>query len=270
MTAVEFMQYLVDNGWSPMHAAAYVGGFTQESGLNPKAYNPNDPGGSIGIPQWLGDRKAQFLKYAGNNINDPKVQASFIVKELSGPEAHAASLMRKAGSLEDATSAALAYERPSGYSPDNPVATPSWSKRYAYAKDLYDQYMGGNTTPNVGPTPGTETRSQGLLSKFGVVTPSADQQTGLLGKLGVVNEAPTSKGLIDSIKTGNFGGMRNAAAKMGGALSDMDTPQVTARPMQPVEPMGKAADLPMIDYNAPPQQDEGIMAQLMKYLGAYK
>jgi hypothetical protein len=60
------------------------------AGLNPGAYNPKDPGGSVGIGQWLGPRRAAleaFAKDRGTAVTDPNTQADFLVDELTNEKA---------------------------------------------------------------------------------------------------------------------------------------------------------------------------------------
>src|SRR4029077_3365328 len=63
-----------------------------ESGksLNPNAYNPKDPGGAVGIGQWIGPRRAALeavAKSRGTAVTDPNTQADFLVDELTNPKA---------------------------------------------------------------------------------------------------------------------------------------------------------------------------------------
>ena len=43
------LNYFMSQGYTKNQAAGIVGNLMGESGLNPGAYNPNDPGGSIGL-----------------------------------------------------------------------------------------------------------------------------------------------------------------------------------------------------------------------------
>ena len=91
------------------------------AGLNPNAYNPKDPGGSVGIGQWLGPRRAaleNFAKSWGTAVTDPNTQADFLVDELTNPKAATYqpgvfASMQKAATAADATKVWTSqFERP--------------------------------------------------------------------------------------------------------------------------------------------------------------
>ena len=84
-----FFDALRSAGLSPQQALGALWGLSGESGpsLNTSAYNPNDPGGSIGAGQWLGDRRAALEAYAkasGERVTDAQTQANYLVGELTG------------------------------------------------------------------------------------------------------------------------------------------------------------------------------------------
>jgi hypothetical protein len=77
-------------GVSPQAAlgAMYSLGGESGAGFNPKSYNPNDPGGSIGIGQWNQTRRAGLEALAGRmglRADDPVAQVAFLKQELTGP-----------------------------------------------------------------------------------------------------------------------------------------------------------------------------------------
>jgi hypothetical protein len=86
-TATEFF---INLGYSKEAAAAMVGSFLQESGLNPKAITFNSSLSftdrlqtyAAGIAQWVGDRRINFLKFAKTNgINIPRYNEAVIIKQ---------------------------------------------------------------------------------------------------------------------------------------------------------------------------------------------
>ena len=86
-----FFNALTKAGLSPQQALGGLWGMGGESGptLNTGAYNPNDPGGSVGAGQWQGPRRAALEAYAaktGKNVTDPQTQADFTVSELTDPK----------------------------------------------------------------------------------------------------------------------------------------------------------------------------------------
>ena len=91
------------------------------AGLNPGAYNPKDPGGSVGIGQWLGPRRAAleaFAKSRGTAVTDPTTQTDFLVDELTNEKAATYQpgvfkAMQGAGTAADATKVWTSqFERP--------------------------------------------------------------------------------------------------------------------------------------------------------------
>jgi hypothetical protein len=59
------------------------------SGLDPRSYNANDPGGSIGYGQWNGVRRTaleNFAKTNGTSWADPNTQADHIINELTNKD----------------------------------------------------------------------------------------------------------------------------------------------------------------------------------------
>jgi Phage tail lysozyme/D-alanyl-D-alanine carboxypeptidase len=79
-------------GLQPHQALGALWSLAGESGkgLDPGAYNPKDPGGSVGIGQWLGPRRAAleaFAKDRGTAVTDPNTQADFLVDELTNEKA---------------------------------------------------------------------------------------------------------------------------------------------------------------------------------------
>ncbi len=113
---------LTGAGLQPHQALGAIWGLNGESrGLNPNAYNPNDPGGSVGFGQWLGPRRAAleaFAKDRGTAVTDPNTQADFMVDELTNKNAPtyqpgAFAKMQGASSAEDATKIWTSqFERP--------------------------------------------------------------------------------------------------------------------------------------------------------------
>jgi hypothetical protein len=124
-------------GYAPHQIAGALGNFQQESSFNPGAINPNDPGGSVGFGQWNRDRKQNLVNFAnqmGGDPADPHVQAKFIVHELQTSEKGAGDALRNANDVQGATAAMIGYERPQGWTPQNPTGGHGWNNRLRYAQ----------------------------------------------------------------------------------------------------------------------------------------
>jgi hypothetical protein len=111
------METLMNHGASKDVAAAIVGSFQQESGMDPFAENK----GHLGLGQWDKSRQADFAKWAGYPMGSKVVprdkqatdQSLFVLYELQTSQRAAANAMLKAKSLMGKTKAFTdLYERP--------------------------------------------------------------------------------------------------------------------------------------------------------------
>jgi len=138
---------LLSHGLQPHQAAAVVGRFQQESGpgLNPSIVG--DGGMSVGIGQWNRERLANLKRFGGPNWQDPLVQADFFVAEGKGPEARAFSMIKNAKTLEEAARGAMAYERPQGFTWNNPTAGHGYANTLRNAQAI----AGGNMPAALSP-----------------------------------------------------------------------------------------------------------------------
>jgi hypothetical protein len=112
MDGSQYVQALVERGYSPVQAAALVGHIIQESNGNPAAVNPKED--AHGLIQWRGDRWAglqQFAKERGTDPTDPQLQLDFIAREMAGPEAKAGAQFASATDLPSASAALKSYIR---------------------------------------------------------------------------------------------------------------------------------------------------------------
>jgi hypothetical protein len=106
----------------------------------------HDGGIGLGIAGWNGDRLEQLKRFAaarGKSQNDFATQADFIFHEMENGDAgarRAGEELKNAKTLEEATAAFMHFERPRGYTPDNPRNGDSFAARYANAA----KFAGGN------------------------------------------------------------------------------------------------------------------------------
>jgi hypothetical protein len=133
------MAHLKARGLTDVQAAGVIGNLMQESSLNPGARNAgdgNDGSDSVGIGQWNGDRaKAlkSFAAAAGASPDDVGTQLDFLVHELKTSEGGAYQRLLAATNVDEATAAMISFERPQGWSADNPRGGHGWSNRLAAA-----------------------------------------------------------------------------------------------------------------------------------------
>lgn len=144
--AQQALNFFVERGYAPHQAAGIVGNLMHESGLNTGAINPgdgSDGSDSIGIAQWNGPRAQALRAFAAQNGGDPSdlmTQLAFVDHELNSTEGAARARLLQAQDPIQATAAFLGYERPQGYSAENPYGSHGWGNRAQYAA----QFAGGN------------------------------------------------------------------------------------------------------------------------------
>jgi len=133
-TAVKFF---ISKGFSDIQTAALVGGFIQESGLNPEiSYGKK----TLGIAQWLGERKDKLLEKT--NFLQLEPQLNFVIEEFNSTEKAARDKLKKAKTLEEAIAAAASYERFEGISLKGGVTyeevlnAPETGNRIKFAQEL--------------------------------------------------------------------------------------------------------------------------------------
>lgn len=131
------MNWLLKHGYAQHQAAAMVGHGMQESGLDPNA--TGDSGTAKGVFQWRGDRLAGLHSFAAATGADPNnidTQLGFMDHELNTTERKAGDALRAATDVRGATRAGMMYERPAGYTADNPEAGHGWANRFGEAQRL--------------------------------------------------------------------------------------------------------------------------------------
>lgn len=133
------MQHYIARGVPPMLAAGIIGNLVQESSLNTGARNPgdgSDGSDSIGLGQWNGPRAKQLKAFAsarGASPEDFATQLDFVLHELETTEGAAYRRLKAARNVDEATAAMIGFERPQGWSPDNPRGGHGWQNRLAAA-----------------------------------------------------------------------------------------------------------------------------------------
>jgi len=128
--------FFMKQGWNDVQAAAIAGGLQQESNFNPGIVG--DGGISMGIGQWNRERLTNLRRFAasrGTSWADFDTQLAFVHHELNTTESGAGSRLRAAGNIEQAAAAFIGYERPQGWTPQNPTAGHGFANRLAYARE---------------------------------------------------------------------------------------------------------------------------------------
>lgn len=147
----EAYDWLVTKGYSPAAASGIVGNLIQESGYGLNAEAIHDNGTGIGIAGWRDPspgqgRKTALMTFARERGLDPMnrtTQYAFLDHELNTSEAGVGKALRGATTPEEAASIFIGYERPSGWSADNPSGGHGYSNRVGNARRLYSTYYEG-------------------------------------------------------------------------------------------------------------------------------
>lgn len=159
MSADQAYRFYLDLGYEPYQAAAIVGGLQQESGrsLDPAALG--DQGTAFGVAQWRGPRLDALRSFAAARGADPAdlgTQLAFVDHELRTSESRAGEALRASRSAEDAARAFISYERPAGWSWENPAGGHGFENRLANAVALLGEAPAGprmSNTPLPAPAP---------------------------------------------------------------------------------------------------------------------
>ena len=145
------LRVLMELGWKDYQAAAMVGQFMQESYADLRTNVWGDHKTAFGIGQWRDNydkktgahspgRLTDLLKFANDRkkpIDDLDTQIRFADWELrKGSEKAVGKRLSAAKNIDEALEAAIGYERPAGYKPDNPRAGHGWANREKFAKSL--------------------------------------------------------------------------------------------------------------------------------------
>lgn len=142
------VRYLIEkHKLQPHQAYGIVGNLVQESGLRTGARNPGDGrdgSDSIGIAQWNGQRARNLKAFGGDSYDTLDTQLDFLMHEMNGEggkygagsERGAYSALMKSKDLEGATTAFIGFERPAGWSAENPTGGHAYKARLGYAGEL--------------------------------------------------------------------------------------------------------------------------------------
>lgn len=124
----DYVRYLMGKGLSQVAATAAVARFIQESSLKPTIVGDKSiPGGSVGLGQWNRERKQGLMNFAGDQWSDPYRQLDYFIHEGQGPEAASYNALLAAKTPEDAAKAMMSYERPQGWTAENPAGGHGYS-----------------------------------------------------------------------------------------------------------------------------------------------
>lgn len=142
----EAMNFYIEQGVTPINAAAIVGNLRQESGLDPSIVNPRS--GAFGIAQWLYPSRVaamkKFFADRGKPLTDFRTQLEFSMTEPEMMEA--LRNMGAANSLPEKTKIfSRIYEGAAPYEENLPA-------RRSFADQIYQDWISNRGTASMGPT----------------------------------------------------------------------------------------------------------------------
>jgi hypothetical protein len=137
--AKDAVEFFLGKGYTREQAAGIVGNLVHESGLDPNAVG--DRGTSFGLAQHHAERAqalVDFAKERGTSPNDFRTQLEFIDKELHGSEGATLARLQAAQTPEQAAHAFIGYERPKGWTPENPAGGMGYESRLNFARTVFE------------------------------------------------------------------------------------------------------------------------------------
>jgi hypothetical protein len=137
-------------GLTDEQAAGVLGNIKAESAFNPGAIG--DGGAAKGLFQW-NDRGPAMMAAVGKDWkNNPMAQHEFAYSELMGSEGKAWNALKGAGTTREATAAFAGFERPQGFSWNNPEGAHNFSGRLDGAEEALSKFGGtaGKATEGLG------------------------------------------------------------------------------------------------------------------------
>ena len=118
--------------------------------VNTRGWNSGEA--ALGVAQWREGRQTNLRRFAaekGLDVYDPRAQALFIVHELNTTEKAAGDRLRQARTLEEAAGAFIGFERPGGWSRDNPTWAPDLPRRIKLGRQ-FEARLTGVALPTIG------------------------------------------------------------------------------------------------------------------------
>lgn len=192
--AGQVWNFFAAKGLKPHQIAGIMGNVKAESAFNPLAVG--DGGNAFGLFQHNDRRHNLFSAIGGRgNLGDVSGQLDFAWQELQTTERRAMDALLKSRNVREATAAFGGFERPSGFSWENPEGMHNWAGRLSGAESA--------------------------LSRFGSTATQATQNLGQFGG-GLGQLAQSLMGIGGGFGEGGwFSGLMSMFGGMGGATSHM-------------------------------------------------
>lgn len=183
--ASQVWSFFKGKGLSDTQVAGIMGNVSAESAFRPGAVGDN--GNALGLFQW-NDRSTAMKNFVGSDWRtDTSGQLNFAWKEMQSSEGLAYRNLLRSSDVRGATRAFAGFERPRGFSYDNPEGADNFSGRLSGARSAYGQFSGkdvGGATAALDKLAGVSTKAadglqQAGLSGFSMVKGLTDASGGL-------------------------------------------------------------------------------------------
>lgn len=138
--AAAAFQFFTGKGYTPEQAAGIVGNLVHESDLDPTA--SHDRGTGLGVAGHRLKRLEGLKKFAadrGKPVDDTTTQLEFIDHELNTTERATLAKLKAAKTPEEAGAAFINFERPQGWTPENPAAGHGYQSRLSLSRQIFDR-----------------------------------------------------------------------------------------------------------------------------------
>ncbi len=137
--------YFSNKGLEPHQVAAILGNVSVESAFNPHAVGDN--GTSAGLFQFHNERLEGVVNSVGgwSNLGDVQGQLDYAWHELNTSERPTLDRLMAAGNVQEATAAFVGFERPLGWTANNPENAMHFDRRLGSAEAALNHFGAGQS-----------------------------------------------------------------------------------------------------------------------------
>ncbi|MGO7686620.1 phage tail tip lysozyme [Rhizobium ruizarguesonis] len=166
--AAQIWNYFSAKGLKDHQIAGILGNVQAESAFNPLAVG--DGGNAFGLFQHNSRAPQLFSALGGRgNLGNVQGQLDFAWQELQGPENRSLRALLGSTDVQSATAAFAGFERPRGFSWNNPTGSDNWEGRMKAATAALDKFGSstGGAAQNLGSFGSTAVNATQGLGNFG-------------------------------------------------------------------------------------------------------
>lgn len=256
------MAFFQSRGYTKAQAAGIVGNLIAESNLRPSGA-VGDNGTAFGIAQWRGERLTRLKRFAnanGRDWQDYETQLAFVDSELQSHETDAYKALKNAKTVDEATAAFISYERPAGWTANNPRGGHNYSGRLKFAARAAGEEVDPEWFQRLSPEQQFKLRNeadtvrnrknvelQGYIETVTTNAPSAIQNTGRYdGQLPTIDQFVSAYGPQDGVQKFNSFNASIDTAQTAYDMRTMSTEEIR-RTVQDAVPTSSGDDAALQD-----------------------